>query len=120
MTRPRRRRSSKSSGDHAYRADRQRTKGYYGHALGASGAIEAAICALALDRGWLPPTINLERPDPSCDLDCLPGSGGGRTASPARSFKYRFGSEESSAAAGVAARLTGLGRLARRSTRGHT
>ena len=44
------------------------TKGYYGHALGASGAIEAAICALALQRGWLPPTVNLETPDPACDL----------------------------------------------------
>jgi 3-oxoacyl-[acyl-carrier-protein] synthase II len=56
------------------------TKGYYGHALGASGAIEAAICALALSRGWLPPTLNLERADPACDLDCLPGDG--RRAAP--------------------------------------
>ena len=44
------------------------TKGYYGHALGASGAIEAAICALASRRGWVPPTVNLDRPDPACDL----------------------------------------------------
>jgi len=51
------------------------TKGYYGHALGASGAIEAAICALALSHGWLPPTLNLEQPDPACDLDCVPGDG---------------------------------------------
>src|SRR6267143_1823454 len=78
-------------GDHAYRLSVSGTKGYYGHALGASGAIEAAICALALDRGWLPPTINLERPDPSCDLDCLPGSGGGRTASPAAVVSNSFG-----------------------------
>src|SRR5258705_29101 len=59
-------------GDHAYRLIVSGTKGYYGHALGASGAIEAAICALALSRGWLPPTINLERPDPQCGLDFLP------------------------------------------------
>ena len=78
-------------GDHAYRLSVSGTKGYYGHALGASGAIEAAICALALDRGWLPPTINLERPDPNCDLDCLPGAGGGRTASPAAVVSNSFG-----------------------------
>jgi 3-oxoacyl-[acyl-carrier-protein] synthase II len=76
-------------GDHAYRLTVSGTKGYYGHALGASGAIEAAICALALSRGWLPPTINLERPDPRCDLDCLPG--GGRTASPGAVVSNSFG-----------------------------
>lgn len=40
------------------------TKAYYGHPLGASGAIEAAICALAISRGWAPGTVNLENPDP--------------------------------------------------------
>ena len=47
-------------GDHAARLQVSSTKAYYGHALGASGAIEAAICALALQREWLPPTLNLE------------------------------------------------------------
>ena len=80
-------------GEHAYRLTVSGTKGYYGHALGASGAIEAAICALALSRGWLPPTINLERPDPGCDLDCLPGNGGegGRAARPAAVLSNSFG-----------------------------
>ena len=78
-------------GDHAYRLTISGTKGYYGHALGASGAIEAAICALALARGWLPPTVNLEHPDPSCDLDCLPAAGGGRTASPDAIVSNSFG-----------------------------
>src|ERR1051325_2288083 len=80
-------------GDHAYRLTVSGTKGYYGHALGAGGAIEAAICALALSRGWLPPTVNLERPDPKCDLDCLPGSpaGGGRAASPRAVGSNSFG-----------------------------
>jgi 3-oxoacyl-[acyl-carrier-protein] synthase II len=55
-------------GDHAYRLAFSGTKGYYGHALGASGAIEAAICALASRRRWLPPTVNLHSPDPACDL----------------------------------------------------
>src|SRR5689334_13604330 len=76
-------------GDHAYRLTVSGTKGYYGHALGASGAIEAAICALAMDRRWLPPTINLVRPDPACDLDCLPGEG--RTASPDVVLTNSFG-----------------------------
>jgi 3-oxoacyl-[acyl-carrier-protein] synthase II len=76
-------------GDHAYRLAVSGTKGYYGHALGASGAIEAAICALALARGWLPPTLNLERPDPACDLDCLPGEG--RPAAPDVIVSNSFG-----------------------------
>src|SRR5690349_18088693 len=76
-------------GDHAYRLSISGTKGYYGHALGASGAIEAAICALAMERRWLPPTINLERPDPACDLDCLRGEG--RTASPEVVLTNSFG-----------------------------
>ncbi|HEY6209617.1 MAG TPA: beta-ketoacyl-ACP synthase II [Gemmatimonadales bacterium] len=76
-------------GDHAYRLTVSGTKGYYGHALGASGAIEAAICALAMVRRWLPPTINLERPDPACDLDCLPGDG--RAAAPDVVLSNSFG-----------------------------
>lgn len=51
------------------------TKGYYGHALGASGAIEAAICALAMEREWLPPTVNLAVADDACDLNFLARSG---------------------------------------------
>jgi 3-oxoacyl-[acyl-carrier-protein] synthase II len=62
-------------GDHAYRVAMSGTKGYYGHALGASGAFEAAICALASRRRWFPPTVNLERPDPACDLDHVTGEG---------------------------------------------
>ena len=62
-------------GERAYRVPVSGTKGYYGHALGASGAIEAAICALALEREWLPPTVNLAQPDAACDLDYVPASG---------------------------------------------
>ena len=76
-------------GDHAFRLAVSGTKGYYGHALGASGAIEAAICALALARRWLPPTINLEQPDPACDLDCLPQQG--RAAAPDVVVSNSFG-----------------------------
>ena len=78
-------------GDHAYRLTVSGTKGYYGHALGASGAIEAAICALAMERRWLPPTINLQRPDPDCDLDCLPGEGRAATPDAVVSNSFGFG-----------------------------
>ena len=62
-------------GDAAQTVPISGTKGYYGHALGASGAFEAAICALAIDREWLPPTLNLANVDPACDLHYLPGHG---------------------------------------------
>lgn len=76
-------------GDHAYRVPVSGTKGYYGHALGASGAIEAAICALALHRRWLPPTVNLASPDPACDLDYVAGTG--RAAEPETIISNSFG-----------------------------
>ena len=62
-------------GDRAYRVPMSGTKGYYGHALGASGAIETAICALALEQEWLPPTVNLQVADEACDLNFLPKTG---------------------------------------------
>ena len=48
------------------------TKSMHGHLLGAAGSVEGAICCLALERGILPPTINLDDPDPACDLDYIP------------------------------------------------
>jgi 3-oxoacyl-[acyl-carrier-protein] synthase II len=75
-------------GTHAYRLAVSGTKGYYGHPLGASGAIEAAITALALSRGWLPPTLNLDRPDQACDLDYLPD---GAAARPEVALSNSFG-----------------------------
>jgi 3-oxoacyl-[acyl-carrier-protein] synthase II len=62
-------------GDQAYRMPVSSTKGYYGRALGASGAIEAAICALALRNRWVPPTVNLRTTDEACDLDYVPSVG---------------------------------------------
>ncbi|HLA91640.1 MAG TPA: beta-ketoacyl-ACP synthase II [Gemmatimonadaceae bacterium] len=60
---------------HAHRIPVSGTKGYYGHALGASGAFEAAICAMAFGEEWIPPTVNLDTPDPACDLDYVPRTG---------------------------------------------
>jgi 3-oxoacyl-(acyl-carrier-protein) synthase len=48
-------------------------KGALGHAFGAAGAIEAVVCLLAIRDGVVPPTANLEEPDPECDLDFVPG-----------------------------------------------
>jgi 3-oxoacyl-[acyl-carrier-protein] synthase II len=76
-------------GDRAYRIPVSGTKGYYGHALGASGAFEAAICSLALQSGWLPPTVNLDTPDDACDLDYLKGQG--RSSSPETVLSNSFG-----------------------------
>ncbi len=78
-------------GEHAGRLVVSGTKGYYGHPLGASGAIEAAVTALALARGWLPPTLNLNERDPACDLDYIPGAGVERTSSVAVSNSFGFG-----------------------------
>ncbi len=63
-------------GDAAYKIPISATKGFHGHALGATGAWEAAISLLALHDNWLPPTLNLTTPDPACDLDYLPGTKG--------------------------------------------
>ena len=55
------------------------TKGFHGHALGATGAWEAAISLLCLEDDWLPPTLNLHHPDPACDLDYIPEPLGRKT-----------------------------------------
>jgi 3-oxoacyl-[acyl-carrier-protein] synthase II len=62
-------------GERAYQIPISGTKAYHAHALGASGAIETAICCLAMNRGWIPPTVNFEAGDDSCDLDYVPGHG---------------------------------------------
>jgi 3-oxoacyl-[acyl-carrier-protein] synthase II len=59
-------------GEHAYRLAISSTKSMIGHAMGASGSLEALASALVITHGWLPPTINYEYPDPECDLDFVP------------------------------------------------
>lgn len=78
-------------GDHALRIPVSGTKGYYGHALGASGAIEAAICASALDRQRLPPSLNLRIPDDACDLNYLTNSDGPESTTHVLSNSFGFG-----------------------------
>ncbi|MDP6494797.1 MAG: beta-ketoacyl-ACP synthase II, partial [Dehalococcoidia bacterium] len=58
-------------GPEAYTTPISSTKSMTGHLLGAGGALEAAICVLAVSRGAIPPTINLDNPDPECDLDYI-------------------------------------------------
>ncbi len=59
-------------GEYAYKLAVSSTKSMTGHLLGAAGGVEAAICALVLERDIIPPTINYEYPDPDCDLDYVP------------------------------------------------
>ncbi len=78
-------------GDHAHKIPVSGTKGYYGHALGASGAFEAAICALSLGDEWIPPTVNLDAPDPACDLDYVPRAGRDSRVEHVMSNSFGFG-----------------------------
>jgi 3-oxoacyl-[acyl-carrier-protein] synthase II len=59
-------------GDRAAHIPISSIKSMLGHTMGAASAIEAATCALALDTGWVPPTMNYEEQDPECDLDYVP------------------------------------------------
>ena len=62
-------------GDAAYKVAVSSTKSMTGHMLGAAGAVEAVICAKAIEEGFIPPTINYVNPDPDCDLDIVPNEG---------------------------------------------
>lgn len=61
--------------DHAYSLKVSSTKSMTGHCIGAAGAIEAIICAKSIEDQFFPPTINLDNPDPDCDLDYVPHRG---------------------------------------------
>jgi 3-oxoacyl-[acyl-carrier-protein] synthase II len=67
------------------------TKSMMGHLLGAAGAVETAVCILAIDRGVVPPTINLEEPDPECTLDYVPNRARERKVRHCISNSFGFG-----------------------------
>ncbi len=67
------------------------TKSMTGHLLGGAGSLEAVLCVLALERGVLPPTINLVEPDPACDLDYVPNVARQTSVSAAMSNSFGFG-----------------------------
>ena len=76
-------------GDHAYKLAVSSTKSMTGHLLGASGTLEAVVCAQAILTDTLPPTINYETPDPVCDLDYVPNQA--RSAHPKHVMSNSFG-----------------------------
>lgn len=78
-------------GETAYKVPVSSTKSMIGHTLGAAGAIEAIICLLAMRDGKLPPTINYETPDPSCDLDFVPNVARDAKADITLSNSFGFG-----------------------------
>jgi 3-oxoacyl-[acyl-carrier-protein] synthase II len=78
-------------GDHAYKLAVSSTKSMTGHLLGAAGGLEAVVCVLAMDRGVIPPTINLEHPDPECDLDYIPNRARKAEVQVAMSNSFGFG-----------------------------
>ena len=78
-------------GEHASKVMLASTKSMTGHLLGAAGAMEAAICALVIGKGVVPPTINYENPDPECDLDCVPNQARKARVTAALSNSMGFG-----------------------------
>lgn len=78
-------------GRHARKLAVSGTKAYTAHPLGATGAIETAICALAIGRGFIPPTLNWKTPDPACDLDVVPNEGRSQAVRYALNNAFGFG-----------------------------
>jgi 3-oxoacyl-[acyl-carrier-protein] synthase II len=78
-------------GEQAYKIPVSSTKSMTGHLLGASGALEAVVCALAILNGIVPPTINYETPDPVCDLDYVPNQPRKLNAGNVMSNSFGFG-----------------------------
>ncbi len=78
-------------GDHAKKIPISSTKSELGHLLGASGGVEAIITALTISRNLIAPTINLDNPDPDCDLDFVPHKARDRRVNVAMSNSFGFG-----------------------------
>ncbi len=82
-------------GDHAYKLAVSSTKSMTGHLLGAAGGVEIAACVMAVREGVIPPTINLDNPDPECDLDYTPHHARERKVVVALSNSFGFGGHNS-------------------------
>ena len=78
-------------GDHAYKLAMSSTKSMTGHTLGAAGGLEAAFTVLTLHNGVIPPTVNLENPDPDCDLDYVANTAREAKIETAISNSFGFG-----------------------------
>ena len=78
-------------GEHAYKVAVSSTKSMTGHLLGAAGGVEAIVAVLSIDNDIIPPTINLENPDPECDLDYVPLQARKMTVNYALTNSFGFG-----------------------------
>ena len=79
--------------EHAHRVAISSTKSMTGHMLGAAGAVEGAVCALAIANGMIPPTIHYATPDPDCDLDITPNEARDLDVTLALSNSFGFGGQ---------------------------
>jgi len=86
-------------GDHARKLVVSSTKGATGHMLGAAGAVEMTACALAIKHNIVPPTINLQNPDPECDLDYVPNTAREMPVNAIVNNSFGFGGHNSTIAA---------------------
>ena len=82
-------------GDRAYQTPVSSTKSMTGHTIGAAGALEAATCVMALNANVMPPTINLDTPDPACDLDYVPHQAREKELNVVMSNSFAFGGQNS-------------------------
>jgi 3-oxoacyl-[acyl-carrier-protein] synthase II len=80
-------------GDYAYQVPISSTKSMMGHLIAAAGSVEAIVCLLTMRDGVLPPTINLDNPDPECDLDYIPHTAREKTVDVALSNSFGFGGQ---------------------------
>jgi 3-oxoacyl-[acyl-carrier-protein] synthase II len=82
-------------GHHASKLPVSSTKSMTGHAIGAAGALEAVACIMALNANIVPPTINLNNPDPECDLDYVPHHARDKKLDVVMSNSFAFGGQNS-------------------------